>query len=455
MAATHSFFITAAKGTEPLVGAEVQEAGASDVNVARGGIELSGTLEVAYRLCLWSRVASRVLMPLASFQAASAQALYDGVRSIHWWEHLDANGTLAVDCAATNASIGHSHFAALKTKDAIVDQLRERVGSRPSVDLERPSIRVNVHLQNDVASVSIDLSGNSLHRRGYREHGGMAPLKENLAAAILVLVDWPALAAQRVPFLDPMCGSGTLAIEAALVAADIAPGRRRDYFGFLGWLQHDAALWQRLLSEAEQREVHDAQRLPIIRGYDSDPRAVRAAIANSERAGLRGRVHFERRELHDSEPIVVPVGAAVRGLLVTNPPYGERVGERAQLVELYAELGDVLRRRFLGWNAAVFTGNRDLAKHIGLRPQHRIILYNGPIECRLLTFPIASVPVRDDTQPRWRRDQERAQLRPLQNGVQGHGPVQGEDRHHNRRSVGDRQGPGRAAGTTRRPRRPR
>jgi len=453
MPTRHSLFVTAAKGTESLVAAETQALGGEQVDVARGGVSLTGSLETAYRICLWSRLASRVLLPLASFRAGSSEQLYAGVRKIRWWEHLDASGTLAVDCTTADAIIGNSHFAALRTKDAIVDQLRERTGSRPSVDLERPSLRINVYLQNETATVSIDLSGDALHRRGYRQSGVRAPLKENLAAALLALAGWPELVRQRVPFLDPMCGSGTLTIEAALIAADRAPGKARDYFGFMGWRQHDADLWQRLLREAAEREVRDHNRLPIIRGYDADTRAVRAAIGNAERADLRGRVHFERRDLADSQPIEVPNSGEVRGLLVTNPPYGERVGDAARLAELYASLGDVLRRRFLGWRAAVFTGNRDLAKRIGLRPQRRFVLYNGPIECRLLTIPIAATPVSGDAAPRWRREQERAEVLTPQNRGGVHGAIQGQDRSRHRSGFGDRPVAGATAGSPRSPRR--
>jgi 23S rRNA (guanine2445-N2)-methyltransferase / 23S rRNA (guanine2069-N7)-methyltransferase len=401
--ATHDYFATAAKGIEPLLEAELRALGAEAAHATRGGVAFRGALEVAYRTCLWSRVANRVLLPLASFPAPTPAALYDGVRGIRWSEHLDAGGTLAVDCATAEAAIGHSHFAALKTKDAIADQFRDRTGVRPSVDLARPHVRVNVHLHKSTATVSLDLSGDSLHRRGYRTRGGEAPLKENLAAAILLLAEWPRLGRERVPFLDPLCGSGTLPIEAALMAADLAPGRGRAYFGFLGWRQHDPALWRRLLEEAEAREIRDSRRLPIIRGYDADAAAVGAAIGNLERAGLRGRVHIERRALRDCEPIDVPVRAEIRGLLVANPPYGERLGATADLGTLYATLGDLLRRRFLGWTACVLTGNPALAKQIGLRPSRRVVLYNGAIECRLLTFPISATPVRGAAPPGWRR----------------------------------------------------
>lgn len=406
MAACFPLFVTATKGTEALLSAEARQSGGLDVVEARGGVELRGTLEVAYRLCLWSRVASRVLLPLADFAAPTPQALYTGVRSIRWNDHLDASRTLAVDATATNASIGHSHFAALKTKDAIVDQIRERSGSRPSVDVQRPDVRVNLYLHGNRAVVSLDLSGDALHRRGYRRERGAAPLKENLAAALLLLADWPARCRERAPFLDPLCGSGTLPIEAGLIAANVAPGRLRPYFGFLGWRQHDGTLWKRLLQEAQEIEVRDKRRLSSIRGSDSNTAAVRAALANVERAGLRGLVHIERQSLAECAPPSPKGAVPAGGVMVTNPPYGERLGD-AHLRELYAGLGDVLRRRFLGWTAHVLTANRELGQRIGLRPSRRLVLWNGPLECRLLTFPIAATAVRGEGQPRWRKEEGR------------------------------------------------
>jgi 23S rRNA (guanine2445-N2)-methyltransferase / 23S rRNA (guanine2069-N7)-methyltransferase len=426
----HAFFATTAKGMEALLADELRALGAADVVPQRAGVGFGGTLEMGYRACLWSRVASRVLLPLVSFPAETPAALYAGVRTIRWSEHVSPRTTIAVDCAVSHSRITHSHFAALKTKDAIVDQLREHMGARPSVAVERPDVRINVYLHEDRATVSIDLSGESLHRRSYRQAGGVAPLKENLAAAVLLLADWPRLARQRVPLLDPMCGSGTLCIEAALIAADIAPGHARSYFGFLGWRGHDAAVWTQLMDESDAREIRDPKRLPLIRGYDADAAAVRNALANVARAGLRGRVHIERRGLAECEPIVIrggpslldlehrsdptgsgraegsltqpPPTAGLRGLVVTNPPYGERLGDRAALAELYPQLGDTLRRRFPGWTAYVLTGNPSLGRSIGLRPSRRHILYNGAIECRLLVLPISSTPVQS-TGPGWRR----------------------------------------------------
>lgn len=394
------FFATTAKGLEALLAAELTELGAEEIAVASAGASFSGALEVAYRACLWSRVASRVLLPLASFQAETPEQLYEGVRSIPWADHIDARGTLAVDGSLSQSALSHSHYAALKTKDAIVDQFRARFGMRPSVDVHEPQVRVNLYVRREEATVSIDLSGASLHQRAYRRRGLTAPLKENLAAAILLLADWPRLASEGAPFLDPMCGSGTLPIEAAMIAARIAPGRRRR-FGFERWRGHDAPMWRRLLAEADESEIRDATRWPVIHGSDRDPSAVRNAAANADRAGLGGHVHLERCALADRHP----PRPGKPGLLVANPPYGERLGEVASLASLYGEIGDVLRRRFPGWSAYVLAGNRELAKHIGLRSAHRIQVYNGALECRLLHFPISATPVTGPGGPGWRRRQ--------------------------------------------------
>lgn len=396
----HEYFATSAKGLENILAGELRDLGAERVAVARAGVTFAGALEVAYAACLWSRVANRILLPLASIRAETAEALYAGVRSIAWADHISPRGTLAVDCAASESRLTHSHYVALKTKDAIVDQLRERTGSRPSVDVARPDVRINVYLHRNRAVVSVDLSGESLHRRAYREKGVAAPLKETLAAAILLLAEWPRLARAGAPLVDPMCGSGTLPIEAALIAAGIAPGLHRPHFGFARWRGHQPEVWRRLLEAATARAIHEARKLPLIRGYDISSGAVRSALANVERAGLRGRVHIEKRALVDCAP---PERDTPGGLFVVNPPYGERLGSGAPLAPLYAEIGDVLRRRFTGWTGYVLAGSPQLAKHIGLRAARRFTLYNGAIECRLLQFPISETKVRDAEGPRWRR----------------------------------------------------
>lgn len=379
------FFATCAKGLEGLLAEELRALGAAEVRETRAGVAFAAALADGYRASLWSRLASRILLPLAQFEAPSPEELYAGVQTLDWNEHLRPEGTLAVDFAVSDSAITHSHYGALKVKDAIVDQFRARFGRRPSVDTARPDVRVNVYVHRDAATVSLDLAGEALHRRGYRSQGVAAPLKENLAAAILVRARWPEVAARGGTLVDLMCGSGTLPIEAALLAADVAPGLARGYFGFLGWRGHDAQAWQALLEEARARRTTGLKRLPPIRGYDHDAAAVKAARTNVTRAGLGGRIEIEQRTLADCRE-----ESGMPGLVVANPPYGERIGELRELPALYARLGDALKRCYPGWAAAVFTGNPDLGKHMGLRAHRLHTLYNGAIECRLLHFDVVA-----------------------------------------------------------------
>lgn len=380
-----SFFATTPKGLEQLLAEELSSLGAATVTETRAGVAFTGSLETAYRACLWSRLASRILLPLATFGASSPEELYDGVRALDWAAQMTATGTLAVDCNLSQSKVTHSHYAALKVKDAVVDQFRDLCGERPGVDTECPDLRINLYLHRDEATISVDFSGTSLHRRGYREDGALAPLKENLAAAILLRAGWPQIAAEGGALVDPMCGSGTLPLEAALMAADCAPGLTRPYYGFLGWGGHDPVLWETLLEQARQRRAAGLARLPQIVGYDADPRAIKAAWANAARAGLQERVHFERREL---AALSGPPSRAASGLLVVNPPYGERLGEVAELRHLYADLGLRLREHFVDWKASVFTGNPELGRAIGLRARRIHSLFNGALKCQLLHFEI-------------------------------------------------------------------
>lgn len=377
------FFATVPLGIELLLAQELRDLGASDVREVRAGVSFGGTLADAYRACLWSRLANRILLPVASFPAGTEEALYRGVSAIDWNQHLEVDATFAVDFASSRSAMTHTLYGAQKVKDGIVDHFRKHYGVRPSVDLARPDVRVNVYLDRDQATVSIDLSGESLHKRGYRIEGGKAPLKENLAAAILLRAGWPAIAASGGHFIDPMCGSGTLPIEAALMAADVAPGLQRPYFGLLGWRGHDSALWLDLVTEADTRAEAGLKRIPPIHGYDVDRRAVHIALGNVERAGLRGHVHIERKEVAEVQP------RHTSGLVVVNPPYGERLGDEASLVPLYAELGHTLRTRFLGWRASVFTGNPELAFKLGIRAIKQYALYNGALACKLFNFEVA------------------------------------------------------------------
>ncbi len=379
------FFATAPKGLETLLADELRALGALEVRETHGGAAFVGPLAAGYRACLWSRLASRVLLPLATFPAPDPDALYAGVREIPWEEHLPVTGTLAVDAVVASSGISHSMYAALKVKDAVVDRFRDRCGERPGVDTERPDLRLNLYLHRDQATLSIDLSGDSLHRRGYRVDGAAAPLKENLAAALLLRAGWPEIAAAGGSLVDPLCGSGTLVLEGALLAGDIAPGLLREHFGFFGWLGHQPAPWLELLAEAAARRAAGLPNIPTLFGYDANSVAVRAAVANVARLGLGERVQFARRDLAQ---LANPVPAAPPGLVIANPPYGERLGEIAELEPLYASLGAGLRSHFPGWRAAVFTGNPQLGRALGLRAKRIHAFFNGPIKCQLLHFDL-------------------------------------------------------------------
>jgi 23S rRNA (guanine2445-N2)-methyltransferase / 23S rRNA (guanine2069-N7)-methyltransferase len=397
------YFATCPKGMEYLLRDELVAIGASDVREALAGAHFSGTLETAYKACLWSRLASRILLPLAEFDAADDDALYRGVQAIDWSQHLAAHATFAVDAGTAMSKLTHSQFIGLRVKDAVVDQFRQRDGSRPGIDTDEPDIRINVRLRRDRATLSLDLAGSPLHRRGWREEQGEAPLKENLAAAMLLRARWPEVYAAGGALLDPMCGSGTLLIEGALMAADVAPGLRREYFGFLGWQQHDIALWRGLLDEAKQRAETGLRGLrSMFFGSDADPRMVQTAKRNAQEAGVAGFFTLDKQDMTHAAP---PTGVDY-GLVITNPPYGERLGDRAEMPKLYRALGDTLRGRFTGWRAAVLAGDVELGRAMQLHAEKRYALYNGALETVLLTF---------DLKP---RDEKPRELKPLSPGAQ-------------------------------------
>jgi 23S rRNA (guanine2445-N2)-methyltransferase / 23S rRNA (guanine2069-N7)-methyltransferase len=398
MSPTMQFFAPCPRGLEHALAAELRGLGAPEPAELSAGVAFKGPLELGYRACLWSRVASRVLLEVARIEAGSPEELYGGAHAIDWAEHLGPRNTIAVDAACRSANIAHSGFAALKVKDAIADWFRERSGSRPSVDPRQPDVRVNLHLRGARGTVYIDLAGEALHRRHYRSSSGRAPLKENLAAGLLLLAEWPAAAAREEAFVDPMCGSGTLLIEAAEMAAGIAPGLRRQRFGFSAWRGHEEALWSKLREEALERSEagRDALAVAVV-GWDADRPAVQQARENLRRAGLEGLARIEQRDISTSQEGVAP---GEQGVLVTNPPYGERIGEVEALIPLYTALGDLFKQRFAGWSCYVLSGNRELAGYIGLRARRRHVVFNGPIECRLLSYPIVAGSLRDGARKR-------------------------------------------------------
>ena len=370
---------------EDILATELKQLGAEDVHPKLAGVSFQGDIKIAYRACLWSRTANRILLPLSQFEVNSQQDLYDAVKKINWFDHLKPDDTFAVSFSAKNSEvIRNSHFGSLVVKDAIVDQMRAKFHKRPNIEMNHPTIRINVYLSSEQAQLSLDLSGNSLHKRGYREANVQAPIKENLAAAMLLRSGWPEIAKQGGSLIDPMCGSGTLLLEAAMIAADVAPGLLRDYYGFLGWKKHDNECWQKLLSEAEQRKITGLNLMPIIAGFDQSRQTAATAIKHVENAGFANKVHVEKREINDSSP----ANSWQPGLLICNPPYGERLGDDEQISQLYLQFGETLKSNFKGWKASLIISNPEMGFRLGIRSQKPITLFNGALECKLLRMDI-------------------------------------------------------------------
>lgn len=345
-------------------------------------VQFQGDMELAYRACLWSRLANRILMPLIQFSLDEADQLYQQCLDIPWEQHFTPQQTIAIDFIGTSRLIDNTMYGSQRVKDAIVDRMRREEGERPNVDARNPDIRIQVRQHKGQVTVSLDISGESLHRRGYRTGQGSAPIKENLAAAILLRAGWPAMAEQGAALLDPMCGSATLVIEGAMMAADIAPGILREQYGFSFWKQHNAGLWQQLVDEAEQRKVAGLESLQLdFRGYDANPRVLEFATKNIEKAGLDEHIRLAHKPIDQFGK-----ATADYGLLITNPPYGERLGDLEGLKPVYQKLGAVLQKNFQGWKAGIFTGNVELGREMDLTPSKQYKLFNGTIPCKLLMF---------------------------------------------------------------------
>ena len=379
---SQAWLATCPKGLEQLLAQELQALGAESTRETVAAVHFDGPLELAYRACLWSRLANRVLMPLHQFSLDEADQLYQECNDIPWESHFSANETIAIDFIGTSRLVDNTMYGSQRVKDAVVDRIRREEGERPNVDTKEPDIRIQVRQHKGQVSVSLDLSGESLHRRGYRSGQGSAPIKENLAAALLLRAGWPGMMAKGAALLDPMCGSATLIIEGAMMAADIAPALLRERYGFSAWKQHDQALWQTLIDEAEQRKQVGLDRLELdIRGYDANPRVLEFATLNIEKAGLDEHIRLVHKPIDQFGR-----ATAEYGLLITNPPYGERLGDLEGLRPIYAKLGAVLQKNFQGWKAGIFTGNLELGRETDLTPSKQYKLFNGTIPCKLLMF---------------------------------------------------------------------
>jgi len=369
-------FATVARGLEDLAARELDQLEIQGVEPGFCGVSFKGTLADLYRINLWARLPFRVLVQIGRFPCQDADDLYQGIYQIDWAAYLTPDHTLAVRATGKTPQLNHTHFTALQVKNAIVDQQRDRTGQRSSVDTRAPDVAVNIHLGKTHAVVSLDSSGSSLHRRGYRPAVGAAPLKESLAAALINLSDWQP----NLPFFDPLCGSGTLPIEAGLQALNIAPGLFRTQFGFETWPSYDAALWQQLQADAKAQQ--QTKLIAPIQGSDLDSDVLQQAQHNARSSGLGEHLAFFQQDLATVEP------PAAAGILICNPPYGERLGDSQELGRLYKLLGDVLKQRFKGWTAYVLSGNKALAKYIGLKSAQRFPVYNGSLPCQLMKYEL-------------------------------------------------------------------
>ena len=366
-------------GLEELLADELYALGADITHVGSRAVEFIGDKKLLYETALWSRLAMRLLRPLAGFSAPDEKTLYREVGRINWAEHIGPDQTFAITAVVHRSTFEHSLFLAQLTKDAIVDQFRTRTGRRPDVDPRQPDIRLHLRMLENEVILSLDAAGDSLHRRGYRRATNDAPLNEVLAAGLVLLSGWDG----TKPLVDPMCGSATLLTEAGLMMQHIAPGLfHQGKFGFENWADFDPRLWAEVRADAEAQKLTEPQ--AYLAGSDIDPVVIEQAAQNIEAAGLAGCIYLAVRDVKEA----VPPPNQPPGVLLTNPPYGERLGEEEEMAALYKTIGDAMKTSFQGYEAFVFTGNLEAAKRIGLKATRRVPLFNGPIDCRLLRYEL-------------------------------------------------------------------
>ncbi|PIF22633.1 MULTISPECIES: bifunctional 23S rRNA (guanine(2069)-N(7))-methyltransferase RlmK/23S rRNA (guanine(2445)-N(2))-methyltransferase RlmL [Pantoea] len=381
----NSLFASTARGLEELLKSELDALGAQDLQVVQGGVHFQADDRVMYQSLLWSRLASRILLPLGEFGVWSDLDLYVGAQSIPWTDMFDSNTSFAIHFSGTNEVIRNSQFGALRIKDAIVDSFTRQGLERPSVDREQPGIRINAWLNKDRVSIALDLSGDSLHQRGYRQQTGAAPLKETLAAAIVMRSGWQS----STPLVDPMCGSGTLLLEAALIACDRAPGLLRTHWGFHRWKKHNQAIWQDVHAAAKERaRVGTAAATARFFGYDNDSRVLESARANARRAGVFELFTFTQQDVIKlKNPLA---GQDITGTVLSNPPYGERLESEPALIALHSQLGRIMKQNFGGWNLSLFSASPELLSCLQLRADRQFKAKNGPLECVQKNYQLAA-----------------------------------------------------------------
>lgn len=377
------FTVTAARGMEHLTARELNVFSAQNIQIDSGAVHASGSLETLYRVCLWCRTGLHVLLPLTQFEITSEHDLYNKLREFEWHNYLRSDQSFVIDFNAIESCITHKQYGAQRTKDAIVDYFRERDGVRPSVDKDRPDVRFSLFINKNEVTLAFDLSGDSLHRRGYRIVAGPAPLKETLAAALLLRGNWFEISKRGGGFIDPLCGTGTLLIEAAMIAADIAPGLARSYFGFFGWNKHDPDLWLSLLKEARARRKEGLKHLGKIIGFDRD----RSSIALAERSirllGLESAIEIRESDLLN---LTWPHDLPDTGLVLTNPPYGERLGTEFESQQAHQALGRFFLLTPARWKTMIFTHIDGVAPLFDLSIENQYPFMNGPLVCRLVNY---------------------------------------------------------------------
>ena len=379
----NSLFASTARGLEELLKTELEGLGAQGCQVVQGGVHYQGDSRLVYQSLMWSRLASRILLPLSECNVYSDLDLYLGVQVIDWPAIFGPDATFAVHFSGLNDVIRNSQYGALKVKDAVVDSFTRKNLPRPNVDREQPDIRINVWLNKDTASIALDLSGEGLHQRGYRDSTGAAPVKETLAAAIVMRSGWQP----GTPLLDPMCGSGTLLIEAAMIATDRAPGLHRKHWGFLGWAKHDEDLWKEVTTEAQVRARKGlGDYTSRFFGSDNDPRVIERARVNTRRAGLADLISYE---VKDVAKLSNPLPEGPTGTVVSNPPYGERLDSEPALIALHSVLGRNMKAHFGGWNLSLFSASPDLLNCLQLRAERQFKAKNGPLDCVQKNYQLA------------------------------------------------------------------
>lgn len=384
-------------GLEKVLAQEIGDLGGEEIKIVQRAVEFTGDDALMYRANYLCRSALRILKPIAEFYAPNENVLYEEVKKIPWETYLNLHSTFSVDGHVSYSHITHSKYLALKSKDAIADQFRENTGKRPSVDKYNPDLRINVRIFKNFCTVSIDSSGESLHRRGYRKSTGPAPLNEVLAAGMILLTGWKG----DSNFIDPMCGSGTLAIEAAMISKKIPAGMFRQSWAFQGWKDFDKELWERVVSEAKNNIGPLAVK---IVASDRSGRILQVARENIAEAGLTDDIEVKVDFIGD---VVPPPGG---GLMVTNPPYGERI-KADDINKLYADIGDNLKQKFMGYNAWIISSHMEATNHIGLRPSARMALNNGALVCKYLGFEIYEGSKKDKQEEPDKPKQNKGQFR--------------------------------------------